>query len=104
MTKRIVSLLIAVMLVVGIFAIPAAAATPNDEGIEPYTSWVPCSCGTSNPVGSYPQSEVIYSACNNNPNAYHRHRMSYRCEGFTCSNCGKTTVIKKTLVGITCLG
>ncbi len=92
MTKRIVSLLMALMLVIGIFAVPAMAAQ-EDEGIEPHTQWTHCSCGASVAIGSWTKSGSEYKTCKNS-SSYHRHDMRYRYTGYTCGSCGRTEIMK----------
>ena len=92
MTKRMVSLLMALMLVIGIFAVPAMAAQ-EDEGIEPHTQWTHCSCGASVAIGSWTKSGSEYKTCKNS-SSYHRHDMRYRYTGYTCGSCGRTEIMK----------
>lgn len=102
MTKRIVSLLMAIMLVIGVFAIQAAATSP-DDGIEPYAEWTHCSsCGASVRVDSYQTTENVRQTCKE-PYGIHIHHKTYQCKSYSCS-CGNYELISKVCIGDDCWG
>lgn len=103
MTKRFVSLLMAVMLIIGIFAVPAMAAQ-GDDGIDPHAPWTHCSnCQASVPVNTYSRSEDKYQTCRE-PYGMHLHRKVYQYKDYSCSSCGNYELLGKTLTDDICLG
>lgn len=86
-SKRLVSLLMALVLVVGIFAIPALAATA-DETAEPYGVTIPCErCGSPSYRSTVTSDVTIrVESCNLNSRAhYHTIRNYYYLT--SCSKC-----------------
>lgn len=97
MTKRVVSLLMALMLVIGIFAVPAMAAQ-DDEGIEPYGPVTRCdNCGASISTSStetWTEWNYVYTGCPLTSKT-HIHEVSYRCTGYRCASCGAKIYLSK---------
>ena len=100
MTKRIVSLLIAVMLVVGIFAVPAMAAQ-EDDGIELYGPMMRCdNCGASVPTSNYEtwaENGTVYKGCGKTSDL-HAHFQSFKCTGLRCNSCGTWITTTRVLI------
>lgn len=105
MTKRIVSLLMAVMLVIGIFAVPAMAAQEN-EGIEPCV--LASRCGYCNEAiyetdaetwaqNGYVSVEDCYKT-----HEEHDHFRSWKVTGIRCRSCGQYTITKRVLMTDSC--
>ncbi|MEY8313368.1 hypothetical protein AALA61_15670 [Oscillospiraceae bacterium 42-9] len=94
--KRLVSLLMALMLVIGIFAVPAMAAQ-DDDGIELYGPVIRCDCGASISTSStetWNESGFIYTGCDLTSKT-HIHEVAYRCTGYRCSSCGAKIYLSK---------
>lgn len=86
-SKRLVSLLMALALVVGVFAIPALAATPDDTA-EPYGVTIPCDrCGAPAYRTSQTEKVVIWvSSCSSKPKG-HNHTIVNNYYLTSCSSC-----------------
>lgn len=86
MTKRIVSLLMAVMLAIGVFAVPALAAQ-EDDGIMPHGPM--CYCGGTCTVST---TDVWRAegqrSCNHGLNGYDVISRKYVVTKTTCRECG----------------
>lgn len=93
MTKRIVSLLMALMLVIGIFAVPAMAAQ-DDEGIELYGPKIRCpNCNASITMPSsqtWAENGTVYTTCYKSKDL-HAHFKSWLVTGWRCPSCGAWT-------------
>lgn len=90
MTKRIVSLLMAIALMLGVFAIPALAAAPDDTA-EPYGVTIPCErCGAPAYRTAKTENVVIWvekGNCTAKPNVGHNHTLVNYYYLTSCSKC-----------------
>ena len=104
MTKRIVSLLMAVMLVIGIFAVPAMAAQ-DDDGIELYGPVIRCdNCFASitKPTDqTWAENGTVYTTCYKSKD-YHEHFKSWKVTGWRCPSCGAWTEMSRKEMSDSC--
>lgn len=87
--KRLVSLLMAMALVVGIFAVPAMAANATDDGIEPYGLVISCPrCGKTCNVRerAIKTNKYIMVTCGSGGQKKHYLYNLQKCED--CPSCG----------------
>lgn len=105
MTKRLVSLLMALMLVVGIFAVPAMAA--KDDGIEPCVVVTRCDY-CDGPIyeadsGTWAENGYVTlrKGCYKTSDE-HEHFRSWKVTGIKCRSCGQWTVINRVLMTDDC--
>ena len=95
----------ALMLVIGIFAVPAMAAQ-EDEGIEPYVLVSMCgSCnGTLYDTDSETWAENGYVSVENcsKTREEHDHLRSWKVTGIKCRSCGRYTITKRVLMTDSC--
>ncbi|WP_322200760.1 hypothetical protein [Acutalibacter intestini] len=85
MTKRLVSLLMALVLTIGIFAIPAMAATPEAE--ELYTIGGHCAyCGNTVEIIINTSITTEYRICKKS-STHHPHKVTYEDHSYWCSKC-----------------
>lgn len=104
MTKRIISLLMAIMLVIGVFAIQAAATSP-DEGIEPHGPVVECyNCGAAVPTSfsrTWEESGTVNIPCIKD-SGKHPHDKIWRVTGSQCPKCGAWTETNRVTIKDSC--
>ena len=103
MKKRAISMIMALLLIVGIFVIQVAA-TSSDDGIEPYAKTNICpTCGSSHGTSTFTLSENVYKSCGN-ALGMHYHHITYQCTGFKCYTCNSISLRSKVFIGEECLG
>lgn len=90
MTKRFVSLLMALMLIIGIFAVPALAAQ-GDDGIEPHTKVWCMNCGALDGNQEYRWDKVDWNdrtvACTMGASGCGGDYTVRKYTGLRCSSC-----------------
>jgi hypothetical protein len=105
MKKRLVSLFMALMLIIGIFAVPAMAAQ-EDEGIEPYVLVSMCgSCnGTLYDTDSetWKEEGTVRIFCSKDLTHKHNHTKVWQFTGIRCRSCGQMTITKSDVLSDTC--
>lgn len=104
MTKRFVSLLMALMLIIGIFAVPAMATSP-DDGVEPCGIVISCphcyASITMPPTQTWAENGTVYVGCSKT-SELHAHFKSWRVTGWQCPSCGLWTETNRVTVTDTC--
>lgn len=106
MAKKLISLLMAVMLIMGISVIPAAAATPEDEGIDPQgTSWCG-NCGASSSSQQTRWDIIDYSertsGCTEGASGCRGDYTARKYSGSRCRSCGSVYSSSLIDVGVYC--
>lgn len=105
MTKKVISLLMALMLTFSMISISVYAA--DDEGIEPRGPVTRCdncqyTISLSPPPETWIEKKTVNKACPK-VGASHEHVLSYRVSGYRCPGCGITAIeMSRVLVTDTC--
>lgn len=89
MTKRMVSLLMALVLMVGILAVPAMAASQGDEGIMPHGSVCPICRGNCIVSITNEWRAESRSSCVHGKNGYDIISRKYVITKTSCTGCGE---------------